>query len=107
MKSWLNTNTSAAVDRAGAGDHAVARNALLGHAEIGAAMLDEHVDLFERAGIEQQLQALARRQLAAFVLRRDPPGTAARSGGLPLGVELLEDLLHGHPFLRSHARGSP
>ena len=69
------------VDGAGAGDHAVAWNALLGHAEVGAAVLDEHVDLFERAGVEQQLQTLARRQLAALVLRRDslgpPPARAA------------------------------
>ena len=43
----------AAVHRAVARDDAVARNALLAHSEVGAAVLDEHVPFFERAGIEQ------------------------------------------------------
>ncbi len=43
----------AAVDRARSGDHAVARDLLLGHPEVGRIMLDEHVIFFEAAGIEQ------------------------------------------------------
>ena len=42
-----------AVDGAVAGDHAVAGNALRGHAEIGGAVFDEHVVFLERAAIEQ------------------------------------------------------
>jgi hypothetical protein len=35
-------------------------------------MLDEHVELLERAFVEQKLDALARGQLATRVLRLDP-----------------------------------
>ena len=89
----------AAVDRARAGDHAIARDALLGHAELGAAVLDEGVDLLERALVEQQVQALARRQLAALVLRRDAPRPAAVARRLALGLELRQNLLQGPPFV--------
>ena len=41
------------------------------HAEIGGAVLDEHVELFERALVEQQLDALAGGELAARVLGLD------------------------------------
>ena len=50
----------AAVDLAVAGDHAVARDLLLVHPEVGAAVDDEAVGLDEGAGVEQQLDALAR-----------------------------------------------
>ena len=49
----------AAIDGAVAGDEAVAGDALLVHVEIGGAMGDELVRLFEGAGVEQQLDALA------------------------------------------------
>ncbi len=42
----------AAVDHAVACDHAVARNFCILHAEVGTAMLDKHVPLFEGALIE-------------------------------------------------------
>jgi hypothetical protein len=58
----------AAVDRAVAGDHAVAGDLGVVHAEVGAAVLDEHVPFFEGAVVEQQLDALARGQLALGVL---------------------------------------
>ena len=60
-----------------AGDDAVARDDLLGHAEVEAAMGDELVELLERAGIEQQLDPLARRQLAGGVLAIEPRLAAA------------------------------
>ncbi len=60
-----------AVDRAPARHHAVAGDLGLLHAEIGAAVLDEHVEFFERVVIEQQLDALARGELALGVLRRN------------------------------------
>ena len=47
------------------------------HAEIDGAMLDEHVELFERVAVHQQVDALARRQLAARMLRLDPLFAAA------------------------------
>jgi hypothetical protein len=58
----------AAVDHAVAGHHAVARDLVVGHAEVHAAVLDEHVPFLERAFVEQQLEPLAGRQLALLVL---------------------------------------
>ena len=45
-------------------------------------------------GIEQELDALAGGELAALVLRLDPPLAAAQPGRRALGIELIEDLLH-------------
>jgi hypothetical protein len=104
VKSWLNTNTQATVDGARPGHHPVARDPLLLHAELGAAVVDEGVDLLERAGIEQELQALANAELAALVLRGDTLGPAAHACGLAFRVELLQDLAHRRlapPFARA------
>ena len=57
-----------AFDASVAGDEAVAVILLLVHAEVGAAMGDELVGLFEGAFVEQELDALARRHLALLVL---------------------------------------
>jgi hypothetical protein len=43
-------------------------------------MLDEHIDFFETIGVEQQLDALARRQLAARVLRFNALFPATQTG---------------------------
>ena len=51
----------APVDRAPAGDDAVAGDLCLLHAEFVAAVFDEHVELFERAFIQEKLNPLARR----------------------------------------------
>ena len=86
-----------AVDRAVAGDHAVAQVALRVEAEIRGAVRDEGVELDERAGIEQKLQALTRGQLAAFVLRVDSFLPAAE---LRLGAHVAQTIealfLGGH-----------
>ena len=71
----------AAVDGAVAGDDTVTGHLLLGHAEVVAAVLLEHVPLFESTGVEQQLDALAGCQLALLVLCVDAPLTAAKPGG--------------------------
>ena len=87
----------AAIDGAPAGDDAVAGDFRLVHAEIGRAMLDEHVEFLERAFVEQQLDALARGQLAALVLRVDaawpPPSLARRAPRF----KLVENVFHGGP----------
>ena len=57
-----------AFDAAVAGDEAVAVRFLLGHAEVGAAVGDEFVGLFEGAFVEQELDALPRRHFAFLVL---------------------------------------
>ncbi len=71
----------AAVDRAAAGDHAVARDGLFGHAEIDTVVLDIHVDFFERAFIQQHGQPLTRGQLALGVLRINALLPSASPGG--------------------------
>ena len=49
----------AAVDRAVAGDDGVAPRPVLLHVEVVRAVADERVELLERAGVEQLLDALA------------------------------------------------
>jgi hypothetical protein len=44
-------------------------------AEVAGAVRDERVDLGEAAVVEQQVEALARRQLAPRVLLLDPCGS--------------------------------
>ena len=68
------------VHRAAPGDDAIAGHALLGHAEVAAAVLDEHVVFLERIVVEEQLQALAGRELALRVLPFDPRLAAAQPG---------------------------
>ena len=52
------------------------------HAEVVAAVRDEHVELFERSFVEQHLDTLAGRVLALAVLCVDPFLTAAHAGFL-------------------------
>jgi hypothetical protein len=84
----------AAIHGAPAGDDAVARNLVLLHAEFGRAVLDEHVEFLERALVEQQLDALPRRQLAAGVLRLDALVAAAQFGAGAPFFEGVQDILH-------------
>ena len=50
---------------------AIARKLLVGHAEVGAIMLDEHVEFLERVLVEQNVQPLACRQSPFGVSRID------------------------------------
>ena len=84
----------AAVDGAPAGDHAVARDLGLLHAEVGAAVLDVHVELLEGVLVHQELDALARRELAALVLGVDARLPAAEAGLRPALLQLFDDFLH-------------
>jgi hypothetical protein len=72
-----------AVDRTRTGDHAVAGDDLLVHAEFNAIVLDIHVGLFEAALVEQHFDPLARGQLALGVLGIDPFLSAAHARGCP------------------------
>ena len=58
-------------------------------------MLDEHVELLERVVVEQELDPLARGQLALGVLCRDALLAAAQSGPVAAGVQAGEDVFHG------------
>ena len=85
----------AAVDGAPAGDHAVAGHARLLHAEIDAAVLDIHVELLEGALIEQEIEPLARGELAAGMLRLDAGGAAADPRLVAANLKFFKDFLHG------------
>jgi hypothetical protein len=69
-----------AIDAPVAGYDAVARHDLIVHAEIATAMRDELVELLERAGVEQQVDALARGQLAGVMLSLEAVFPAAEFG---------------------------
>ena len=85
----------APVHRAPAGDDAIAGDLVaLVHAEIGAAVLHEHVVFLEGIMVEQKLDALARGQLAALVLRVDARLPAAQPGVLAAQFEGFEDVFH-------------
>ena len=77
----------AAVDQAVAGDEAVAVDHLFVHAEVVAAMADQLVGFLEGAFVEQQVDALARGELAFGVLARAALLATARFGG---GVAALQ-----------------
>ena len=74
-----------------AGDDAVAGNqqVRIVHAEVAAAVGDELVGLDERPGIEEEVDALARRQLAGVVLLLEAIFAAAELGP---ALEILEML---------------
>ncbi len=72
-------------------DDSVAGHGLIRHPEIETAVRDELVDLFEGAGVEQQLDALARGQLPRFALAAQTFFTAAQLGA---PIEIGEDVVH-------------
>src|SRR6185312_1680275 len=73
---------------------AVAGNDVLVRAEIGVAVLHEHVELLEGVRIEQQLDALAGSELALGVLRLDALFAAAGAGTFTAFFEFGEDVFH-------------
>ena len=86
-----------AVDGAAAGHHTVSVEMLFLHAEVGAAMLDEHVEFLETAFVEQQLQALTGSELAFSMLCVNPFLAAAHAGtGTPFHQLLDLFLLDAH-----------
>ncbi len=84
----------AAVDRAVAGDDAVAERTVVGQAEVGAAVASEGVELDERSFVEERLDALASGQLALGVNLLDC-GLTDRDPGLCLTVAQVGQLAGG------------
>jgi hypothetical protein len=78
-----------------AGDHPVTRNNLVGHAEVAAAVGDEFVDFLECAGVEEQVDPLARRQLAGGVLLVEPILSPAENGA---ALAIRENVFGGQAF---------
>jgi hypothetical protein len=66
----------------------------VGHAEVVTAVLLEHVPLFERATIEQQLDALAGSQFALAVLAVDALLATTQTGRRALFCKLANDVVH-------------
>ena len=81
------------MNKAVAGDEAVAVNDLFIHAEIAAAMAYEFVELFECAFVEQKIDALARAQFA-FVVLLLPALVAATRFRLCMPLTQLIELVH-------------
>src|SRR5258708_21651699 len=77
-----------AVDGAPAGDHTVAADLLLIHAEVAGAMDGEDVGLVEGTGIEQPLDALAGSQLALAMLRDRRRATTVDGVVAPLAQQV-------------------
>ncbi len=94
----------AAANGAVAGDHAIAGNALFLHPEVGGSMDDELVELLERAGIEEEGDALPRRELAFVVLAVDAVLSASQLAFPFAALELVEPGFGGHR-LQSLSRG--
>ncbi|VTR67867.1 hypothetical protein DESC_640021 [Desulfosarcina cetonica] len=80
----------AAVDAPVAGDHAIAGIIPLGSGGVGASHL-EHVQLLERAFVEQQIDAFPGGQLSPVVLRV-VAGLAAAHGGLLAHLGQFQDI---------------
>ena len=98
---------AAPVDRAPAGDHAVAGDLRLLHAEVVGAVLDEHVELLERVLVHQELDPLARGEFAALVLRVDAPFAAAAARAVAALFEPVDNVLHACPRPCDARPGSP
>jgi hypothetical protein len=84
------------MDPAGARDDAVAGDPLAGHVEVVALVDHELVDLDERAGVEQELEPLARGLLAGLVLAANALGAAGELGRRVAPTQLLEAVMTRH-----------
>src|SRR6202020_2130571 len=76
------------------------------HVEIGRAVLDEHVELLERAAVHQEFDALARGELAALVLGLDAGVAAALPRADAAFLKLVENVLHD-PLLAPQQTAAP
>jgi hypothetical protein len=82
VKSLEKTNTVRPLIVPQPGDHAVARDLVLGHAEIRASGAARTCRLLERAVVEQEVDALPGRELAALCcasILAEPPPSRARA----------------------------
>ena len=85
---------NAAVDRAPSCDDTVAGWFALLHAKFDAAVRFEHVEFFERVLVQQQIDPLARGQLAFGVLRINTALTATHAGVFAAVFEFLKNIFH-------------
>ena len=78
------------VDRAAARHHAIAGNDGVLHPEVGAVVLDIHVEFLERPLVEQHVQSFPRGQPPLGMLRVDPLLSAAHPCGLTAGFKFCQ-----------------
>ena len=83
-----------AVDRTVARDNAVTRHVLLVHAEVRAAVLDEHIELDERILVKELLEALARRVFSLSMLFLNASGATTLTDVLLHRVHLSDFFLN-------------
>ena len=83
-------------------DHAVTRHEMIGHAEIGTPVRDQLVDLVEGAQVEEQLHALAGRELARGML---PPPALLAAARCSAVLKLRQGLTFVHEFRGPEATG--
>ena len=95
-----------AADSTVAGDEAVAGRALRFHAEIVGVMPDEFIEFFERAFVEQQINAFAGAELALLVFALAALGSAAGFGLAVKLAELVEAVVVLAVGWSGHRRGS-
>ena len=83
-----------AIHGAIASDYAVTGDLLVRHAEIGAAVLDKGIPLFETVLVQQQFDTLTGREFTAAVLDVDPALSTSKGGGLTFLFQLFNNLMH-------------
>jgi hypothetical protein len=105
VKSWEKTQTRRPSMSPWPGDDGVAPRAVLLHVELERAVANVGVELLERAGVEQLLDALARRVLALRVLLLDGRLGSVVDRGVTQLLELGELLLVCLRALLAHGRG--
>ncbi len=93
----------AAVDGAPPGDNAIPRRFLLLHAEISAAVRDKHIELFERAFVQQQINPFAGCQFTTSVLCIDPVLAATQTRVGAPRFKLCQNVFHDVPADRFRA----
>ena len=82
----------AAIYRPVAGDHAISVGSIILESEVRYLMADEHAHFLERAFVQEDFQALSRRELASFVLPCDPRLAACLQSLLASGIEILNQV---------------
>ena len=98
-----------AVDRAVARDDAVARHVFLVHAEVRAAVFDEHTELDERILVKELLEALTRRLFSLSMLFLNASGATTLTDVLLHRVHLSDFFLDAcqlEPSYMSHEHSS-
>ena len=95
VKSLAKRKTVPAVHPAEARHDAVARDLLVAHAEVVAGVLHQGVRLFEGTGVEEDVDALAGRQLPRFVLGVEALLAPAHATRLEELLEALHTAAHG------------